>query len=83
MSNEKFEYYSASLSLWINYVIKTQNPKDIKAICSLWNDESWESIVRKFQTEGSVWVVWWTDGVIEYAKLDITAMTILKSKTKS
>ena len=83
MNDEKFEYYSSSLSLWINYAIKTQDPSDIKAIRSLWNDESWESAVRKFQTEGSMWIVWWTDGVSEYARNDITAMTILKSKTKT
>ena len=70
MSDEKFEYYSASLTLWIKYAIKQHDLEDIKKIRSFWNDESWESIVRKFQTEGSMWVVWWTDGVIEYERTD-------------
>jgi hypothetical protein len=30
---------------------------------NLWNGESWESIAKKLQTEGSVWYVWFMDGV--------------------
>lgn len=29
----------------------------------LWDNESWESIKKKLETEGSVWYVWWMDGV--------------------
>lgn len=29
----------------------------------LWDGESWESIKRKALTEGSVWYVWYMDGV--------------------
>ena len=32
----------------------------------LWGGESWQSIKRKLQTEGSVWYVWWVDGVNQH-----------------
>lgn len=31
----------------------------------LWN-ENWLSIKEKLQTEGSVWYVWWMDGVRQH-----------------
>jgi uncharacterized OB-fold protein len=30
---------------------------------SIWDGEPWEKIEKKLQTEGSVWYVWWMDGV--------------------
>jgi hypothetical protein len=33
---------------------------------SLWDNQSWESIERKLNTEGSVWYVWWMDGVNQH-----------------
>jgi hypothetical protein len=35
----------------------------IREIRRLWDGESWTSICRKVATEGSVWVVWWQDGL--------------------
>lgn len=32
-------------------------------IRNLWDNESWQSIVEKAETEGSTWYVWWADGV--------------------
>lgn len=32
-------------------------------LSDLWGGESWDSILKKVQTEGSVWYVWWMDGV--------------------
>jgi len=29
----------------------------------LWDNESWQGIKKKLETEGSVWYVWWMDGV--------------------
>lgn len=37
-----------------------------KFLSALWDGESWESIKRKVQTEGSVWYVWWMDGVRKF-----------------
>jgi hypothetical protein len=35
----------------------------IRRIRRLWDDESWASICKKADTEGSVWAVWWYDGL--------------------
>jgi len=32
-------------------------------LCTLWDGEQWQSIKRKLLTDGSVWYVWWMDGV--------------------
>jgi len=32
----------------------------------LWDGESWQDIKRKLLTEGSVWYVWWMDGVRQH-----------------
>jgi hypothetical protein len=32
----------------------------------LWDGESWKSIKEKLMTEGSVWYVWWMDGVRQH-----------------
>ena len=32
----------------------------------LWDNESWSSIKEKLQTEGSVYYVWWMDGVRQH-----------------
>ena len=39
-----------------------------KFIRSLWDGESWESIIKRADTEGSVWYVWWMDGVNAFIK---------------
>lgn len=70
MCTEKVYYlsdgFSDSLSNWIYRTIEDKDPKDIEAIRSLWDNESWESIQDKLQTEGSTWIVWWYDGVKKY-----------------
>ena len=66
MNPQQVEYYTQSLSLWIEDTLKTQDPLAIKALRSLWDDESWKSIVKKYETQGSTWYVWWMDGVKAY-----------------
>lgn len=68
---ELFEYYSHSLSAWINKNISKPNELEIKAILSLWGDITWKELVKRVQTEGSAWIVWWNDGVRNYADNDI------------
>jgi len=34
----------------------------------LWK-ENWKSILKKLNTDGSVWYVWWMDGVRELMKV--------------
>jgi len=40
----------------------------IKYLRTLWDNESWESIKRKLNTKGSVWVVWYIDGVNQHIR---------------
>lgn len=41
-----------------------QNDKGAqKYLRELWDNESWDSIKEKLQTEGSAWHVWYMDGV--------------------
>ena len=64
------EFYSFSLSTWINETIESQDKVSMAAISQLWDGEPWESIVEKVRVEGSTWYVWWMDGVRTYMRLD-------------
>ncbi len=57
------------LGEWMDETIASQDPDNILSIQALWDDESWDSIQRKYAVEGSTWYVWWMDGVGAYAKL--------------
>jgi len=57
------EFYSWWLARIINQAIQSKDNELIDYIRSLWHNESWDSIIQKFQTEGSTWVVWWNDGI--------------------
>jgi len=35
----------------------------IRKIRKLWDNESWVNICKKADTDGSVWAVWWSDGL--------------------
>jgi hypothetical protein len=70
MNPQRVEYYSQSLSIWIEDTLKTNDPLAIKTLRSLWDDESWESIVKKYKYQGSTWYVWWMDGVKAYFVID-------------
>ncbi len=60
MTEEMISYH---LSRLISDAMESKDEKSIAFIRSLWDDEPWEDIVEKFGTEGSVWVVWWADGI--------------------
>ncbi len=64
------EYYSFSLSTWINETIESDCEESKAAIRQLWDGEEWDSIVAKVNVEGSAWYVWWMDGVRTYKRLD-------------
>lgn len=70
LETKREEAYSYMLSDWLQEVIDSQDPKAIESIRSLWDGESWASIQRKFQVEGSTWYVWWMDGVRAYMRMD-------------
>ena len=62
------EAYSYALSQRVEDAMCHHSDNERKAIRRLWGNESWKSIMRKFQTEGSVWYVWWMDGVHAYMR---------------
>ena len=37
----------------------------------IWDDEDWDSIKEKLETEGSVWYVWWMDGVRKLMEMEL------------
>ena len=66
LESEAEEFASNQLSAFILKMIDQPHEGGIKYIRDLWDGESWESIQEKVQTEGSVWYVWWMDGVRAY-----------------
>jgi len=42
--------------------------KIIKYLRTLWDGESWESIRRKAEAEGSTWYVWYMDGLNKHLR---------------
>lgn len=73
LSNDESVYYQNSLVTWISHTRESNNLDDINAIRALWDDESWESIQAKLDSEASTWHVWWIDGVSRYAAIDKAA----------
>ena len=39
-------------------------------LSEIWDGEPWESIKKKLETEGSVWQVWWMDGVHKLMQME-------------
>jgi hypothetical protein len=71
--SSSFDDASIILSRYIDEAIATKDRNLIRRIRRLWqydafgrgsrHGERWASILRKYHTEGSVWYVWWADGV--------------------
>jgi hypothetical protein len=62
------EFLSMLLSADIDEAKETGDEELISDIRNLWDGESWESILEKYNTEGSTWYVWWSDGIFALAK---------------
>lgn len=62
---ESAEFEDAAYILMQNIELaeKTKDPEVIAEIRALWDGEEWDDIVEKARCEGSVWYVWWSDGV--------------------
>jgi redox-regulated HSP33 family molecular chaperone len=60
MDEEKTAYW---LDMLIEKNIDKPNNDDIAFIRSLWDNEEWSSIVRKWNSIGSEYYVWWEDGI--------------------
>jgi hypothetical protein len=63
LESQKQDMYAYLLSEKILAAMGSHMANERKAIRRLWGNEKWASIVKKFQTEGSVWYAWWMDGV--------------------
>ena len=68
LETDEEDFYSFELSTFIQKTINDNNKDDINFIRQFWDNENWESIVRKYNTEGSVYYVWWMEGVRAYAR---------------
>jgi hypothetical protein len=68
LETDQEEAYSYILSERIYAAMGSHDPNERKSIRLLWGNEKWKSIIKKFQTEGSVWYVWWMDGVRAFIK---------------
>lgn len=76
--DEEFESASYMLSQLIDEARTTHDRSLIRRIRRCWQfnafgqgnrrGERWSSILRKVDTEGSTWVVWWTDGVRNFMR---------------
>ena len=60
------ELASEDLSVVVGNAMKFSGVSERAYLRKLWDGESWQSIKRKAQTEGSVWYVWWMDGVRQH-----------------
>jgi len=63
-SNDE-EFASDMLSQIANEAMKGDVSQQ-QYLSNLWDGESWESIQKKLQAEGSTWYVWWMDGVRKF-----------------
>ena len=71
-----FEHASWLLVQEIEEARQTHNRNHIRRLRRLWqynafgagskHGEKWASILKKFDSEGSTWIVWWQDGVKRY-----------------
>ena len=57
------------INLIIETAMKFSGIKERAYLRKLWDGESWKSIKSKLLTEGSVWYVWFMDGVNKHISL--------------
>ena len=66
LESPKEKMASEDLSIISSQAIKGDR-KAQGFLMRLWK-ESWKSIKNKLETEGSVWYVWWMDGVRKFMR---------------
>jgi hypothetical protein len=74
LETDEEEAYSNILSD-ICQKAKNGDIEEREFLSGLWDGESWESIEEKLDTEGSVWYVWWMDGVRNLMRKEKEATT--------
>ena len=64
-SNQE-QYASDDLNFVIEEAFKFRGTGQRFYLRKLWDGESWQSIKKKLLAEGSVWYVWYMDGVRQH-----------------
>lgn len=59
---------NADLSAIIDLARKPDGTAERSYLRELWDGESWASIKKKLDTEGSAWVVWYQDGLSAHTR---------------
>lgn len=60
------EFASHDLNYMVDKALTFQGVSERAYLRKLWDGESWKSIKQKLLTEGSVWYVWYMDGVRQH-----------------
>lgn len=60
------DFASDDLNFIIDKAFKFSGVSERAYLRRLWDGESWKSIKDKLMTEGSVWYVWYMDGVRQH-----------------
>ena len=69
LETDKEKKYSDYLTM-ICQTAMDGNKKAQNYLRKIWDNETWQSIKEKLETEGSVWYVWFMDGVSKLMTLE-------------
>jgi len=65
LENEQQIAASEDLNILIMQALNGKR-SSLNYLKTLWPDCNWQTIKDRLNTEGSVWYVWWTDGVNQH-----------------
>ena len=60
------DYVREDLEAIFENALGENGAEDIVYLRTLWDGESWASIKDKWLSEGSIWIVWYYDGIREH-----------------
>ena len=66
LESSQEQYTSDDLNFIIEEALKFRGTSQRAYLRKLWDREDWQSIKKKLLTEGSVWYVWYMDGVRQH-----------------
>jgi hypothetical protein len=66
LESSEEEFASDDLNTVIDKAMKFEGVSERTYLRRLWDGESWGSIKKKLLTKGSVWYVWYMDGVRQH-----------------
>tara|TARA_Y100000296_G_C5033448_1_gene186052 strand:+ start:113 stop:367 length:255 start_codon:yes stop_codon:yes gene_type:complete len=68
LESEDQDWASEDLNHIIDKALKFEGVSERAYLRKLWDGESWQSIKERASTEGSVWYVWYMDGVNQHLR---------------